>query len=88
MRTITCAFLKRSLDNVIFKECIANVTYGTNCDQKLNVHSGGGTGYSVTTSPLDLTGNIAKYCFTVTARSNDETVIVEGTLNLLNNGKI
>ena len=76
-RTIICEFLNQPLDSV--KECIANVTYGANCGQKLDVYGMDGTGYIVTTPPLDLPGNIAEFCFTVTARSNNVTVAVEGS---------
>ena len=79
-------FLSQPRDGT--KECIVNVTYGSNCGQKLDVYTGVGANTSVTTSPLDLLGNVANYCFTVTARNNDETVIVEGTLNIPNNGNI
>lgn len=74
-------FFSQPLDGT--KQCIVNVTYGSNCDQKLDVYMGDqvSTDSSVTTPPLNLLGNVADYCFTATARSHNVTVIVEGTLH-------
>ena len=58
-------------------------------DRHLGVYSGTGTGDSVTTQSLKLEPmeGINEYCFSVTASSGGRTVIVEGTLDVLNLGK-
>ena len=86
VRSITCTFLNQPLENT--KHCSANITYGANCDQSLGAYSGSSTGPSdfLSTSPIDLLNDIAEYCFIVTASSGNVTVVVEGTLNLINIG--
>ena len=65
------------------KECFVNITYGPNCGQQLYSHISETTGDSVSTPELPLIEDISEYCFIVTARSNNVTVSVEGTLNLI-----
>ena len=38
----------------------------------------------LTTPSINFVSNIAEYCFEITASSDDETVVVEGTLNVTN----
>ena len=81
LKTIICVFLNQPMD--FTKECVINVTYGPNCDQQLDSYSLEGTGDAVATPQLPLIEGTAEYCFTITARSDNVTVIVEGTLNLI-----
>ena len=85
-RSIMCTFLNQPLDRD--KLCSASIAYGDNCDQHLGVYSGTGTGDSVTTQSLKLEpmDDVNEYCFSVTASSGGRTVIVEGTLDVLNFG--
>ena len=83
-RSVICTFLNQPSRRV--KECIANITYGSDCDQFLNVYEGESTGDAVRTSSLGTVPEVAEYCFTVTAISNNVTVQVEG--NLVNIGKV
>ena len=78
--TIICTFLNQPMDTT--KECSFNVTYGPDCGQLLGLYTSMGTGDSVSSPELPLIEDISEYCFTVTARSNNVTVSVEGTLNL------
>ena len=64
------------------KECSLNITYGPECGQLLGLYTNVGTGDSVSSPELPLLEDISEYCFTITARSNNVTVSVEGTLNL------
>jgi hypothetical protein len=80
MKTIICKFLNQPMDTT--KECSLNITYGPNCGQQLGSYSSEGTGESVSSPELPLIEEVSEYCFTVTARSNNVTVSVEGTLNL------
>ena len=57
--------------------------YGPNCGQLLGSYINEGTGHSISTPELPLIEDITEYCFTVTARSNNVAVSVEGTLNLI-----
>ena len=81
MKTIICTFLNQPKDTT--KECSLNIIYGPNCDQQLGLYTNEGTGDSVSTPELPLIEGVTEYCFTVTARSNNITVNVEGTLNLI-----
>ena len=65
------------------KECSINITYGPNCGQQLGLYTSEGTGDSISSPELPLIEGVSEYCFTVTARSNNVTVSVEGTLNLI-----
>ena len=80
MTTIICTFLNQPMDTT--KECSINIAYGPNCGQQLGSYTGEGTGDSVSSPELPLIEGISEYCFTATARSNNVTVSVEGTLNL------
>ena len=79
--TIICTFLNQPVDTT--KQCSFNITYGPNCDQQLGSYTSEGTGDSVSSPELPLLEDVSEYCFTVTARSNNVTVSVEGTLNLI-----
>ena len=81
MKTIICTFLNEPKDTT--KECSFNITHGPNCDQLLGLYTNEGTGDSISTPELPLIEGVSEYCFTVTARSNNVTVSVEGTLNLI-----
>jgi hypothetical protein len=80
MKTIICTFLNEPMDTT--KECSINITYGPNCGQQLGSYISVGTGDSVSSPELPLIEDVSEYCFTVTARSSNVTVSVEGTLNL------
>jgi hypothetical protein len=80
MTTIIYTFLNQPMDTT--KECSLNITYGPSCDQLLGLYTNVGTGESISSPALPLIEEVSVYCFTVTARSNDVTVSVEGTLNL------
>ena len=79
--TIICTFLNQSEDTT--KECFINITYGPNCGQLLGFYTNEGTGDSVSSPELPLIEGVSEYCFTATARSNNVSVSVEGTLNLI-----
>lgn len=81
-RSVICTFLNQPSQRI--KECIANITYGSDCDQFLGVYEGVDTGDAVRTPSLGTVRGVAEYCFTVTAISNNVTVQVEG--NLVNIG--
>ena len=82
-RSIVCTFLNQPISEI--KKCVANITYGVNCDQLLKTYSGIDTGNDVKTEPLDTVPGVAEYCFLVTATSNNITVKVEGNLVNLGN---
>ena len=77
-RTITCTFLNQPSN--ILKQCSANITYGENCDRFLDTFSGMGTGDTVATEQLQALSGVIEYCFLVTAKTNNVTVLVEGIL--------
>ena len=81
--SVVCTFLNQPIS--VTKLCIANITCGDNCDQLLNIYSGRNTGNEVKTVPLDRVPGVAEYCFLVTAKSNNVTVMVEGNLVNLGN---
>ena len=81
--TIICTFLNQPMDTI--KQCSINITYGPNCGQQLGSYTSEGIGDSVSSPELPLLEDVSEYCFTVTARSNNVTVSVEGTLNLFSN---
>ena len=81
MRTILCSFLNQST-SINTKQCIANITYGTNCDQHLVTYSAVGVGSSMTTPPIEFISEVPFYCILVSASNGVDTVIVEGNLDL------
>jgi hypothetical protein len=83
MTTIICTFLNQPMDTTVAKECSFNITYGPNCGQQLGSYISVGTGESISSPELPLIEGVSEYCFTVTAKSNNVTVSVEGTLNLI-----
>lgn len=83
-RSVICTFLNQPSQRV--KECNANITYGSDCDQFLGVYEGEDTGDAVRTPSLGTVPGVAEYCFTVTAISNNVTVQIEG--NLVNIGEV
>ena len=79
---IICEFMSAPFNDT--EQCIANITYGTDCSQTLGIYEGGGIGHSIRTSLLNInTDEDTEYCFTVTASTQVVTVKVEGRLNLL-----
>ena len=80
-RIITCTFLNQPFD--ILKHCSANITYGDNCERFLNIFSGTSTGNTVATQQLEAVPGVVDYCFLATAKSNNVTVLVDGTLQNL-----
>ena len=84
-RSISCLFLNQSQRDSE-KQCIANVTYGANCDQHEGIYLTSGMGNSVTTPPLKFTESELQHCLFVTAISGNTTVIVEQKLSLINTG--
>ena len=84
MSTIHCTFLNQPFNSV--KLCNASITYGANCDQQLGIYSSEGTGNFVTTPTLVLEEGVNQLCFSVTAKSGNKTVIVEGTLDVVKLG--
>ena len=87
IRSIKCSFLNQPQGTV--KYCNVSVAYGDNCDQQLGKYSSVGRGDSLTTQSLMLEAadGVNEFCFCVTASSDGKTVIVEGTLDVLNFGK-
>ena len=81
-RRIVCTFINQP--SAIIKQCSANVTFGENCNQLLNVYEGDGTGDIVSTSQLETVPGVTEYCFVVTANISNITVMVQG--NLVNLG--
>ena len=65
------------------KQCIANITYGSNCDQHLGTYTGEGTGDKVKISPVGRVVGVDEYCFLVNATSNHITVFIQGNLQNL-----
>lgn len=57
---------------------MANITYGTDCDQQFRVYSNTSTGDYVTTPSLELIGEITEYCYLVVASSGNTTAAVRG----------
>ena len=73
-----------------YKQCIANVTYGMNCDKLLGSSKPAEARSSnVLTSPFDFEfiDGVSQYCLIVVATCGHESVIVEGIVNLFNFGK-
>ena len=84
-RSIVCSFTIEPIKSD--KECKANITYGNNCDMQLAVYSTSAPTTPLSTPPITFLNDVAEYCFTITASSGTNTVVVEGTLNVLNLGK-
>ncbi len=82
--TITCTFLNQPSN--VMKECSANITYGDKCKRFLNTFIGMGTGNTVTTPQLQALDGVIDYCFVVTAKTNNGTVLVEGILQNIGPG--
>ena len=84
-RSIECTFLNKPQDSV--KMCSANLTYGASCDVSLGVYSSTGPTNLLNIPIINFLSDVSNYCFTITASSGSETVIIEGTLNVINLGK-
>ena len=82
-RSIECTFLNKPQDSV--KMCSANLTYGASCDISLGNYSSTGPTNRLSTPTINFLNEISDYCFTITASSGSETVIIEGTLNVIIN---
>ena len=80
-RSITCTFINQQPNTM--KQCIANIMYGSNCDQQLGVYTGMGTGDKVRTLPIGRALGVDEYCFIVNATSRNITVLVQGNLQNL-----
>lgn len=87
MRSFSCDFLNQSI-LMGRKVCIANITYGENCDQHLGIYSDTSIGSSVTTPTIEFISGESFYCISVSASNSNRTVIVEGNLDLLNIGNV
>lgn len=84
---LRCTF--SSLPNDVLKQCSANITYAiginNNCDQQFSdLHSNESTGEFVTIPPLELISDVTKYCFVVTASTDNLTAAVRGTFFIIN----
>ena len=86
-KRIFCQFLSE-LQRESEKQCIANVTYGANCDQHEGIYPASGVGDSVTTPPLMFTDSVSEHCVFVTAISGNTIVIVEQKLSLIDTGNV
>ena len=85
LRSIECNFLDNPLAGVT--TCSANLTYGVNCDVPLGVYSSSGPTNLLRTTAITFINDISDYCFTINASTASETVIIEGTLNVINLGR-
>ena len=85
LRNIECTFLNKPLDSVA--TCSANLTYGANCDVPLGVYSSSGPTNFLRTPVINFINDVSEYCYSINASSASETVIIEGTLNVINLGK-
>ena len=81
--TFLCSFLKQ-LMLMDRKSCIANVTYGKNCDQHLGTYPATGVGSIMTTPTIEFIPEVSFYCVSISASSGNQTVIVEGNLGFVN----
>ena len=79
-RTILCNFSKTSPSDS-HKQCIVNVTYGAECDQLLGFYIASESRNLIASPPLEFTSDVSEYCISVSATSDNETVIVEERLN-------
>ena len=70
------------------KSCIANVTHGKNCEQYLGTYRVNGVGSTVTTPTIQFIPEVSSYCISISASSGNQTVIVEGNLDLVNIGTV
>ena len=70
----------------MMKQCIANISYGSSCNQQLGVYIGMGAGDKVKTLPIGRSTGVDEYCFVINATSRNATVLVQGDLQTL--GKI
>lgn len=63
------------------------ISHGANCKDSLGIYSGMGIGNSVSTDKLMLEMVVNnEFCFSVTASSDNNTVIVDGNLHVLTAG--
>ena len=85
-RRFNCTFLNLSPN--VLKQCKASIAYGNDCDQQIGLFYGNGSGDTVMTEIIGLQPieGVNEYCFSVTASSGNKTVIVEGTLDVINFG--
>lgn len=67
----------------MMKQCIANITYGSSCNQQLGVYIGMGAGDKVKTLPIGRATGVDEYCFVINATSRNATVLVQGDLQNL-----
>ena len=75
-QSIVCSFFNQP--TATLKNCSANITYGSNCDQLLGVYSTETSGNTLRTPPLVTRADTTEYCYVVTATSSNVTVMVEG----------
>lgn len=67
------------------KICSASISYGTNCNSTLESKpSIRGTGNDLFTPSINFVNDNAEYCFEITASSANETVVLKGTLYVIN----
>ena len=77
--SFNCTFI--NLPSNDLKQCTANITYGTNCDQQLSgAYTDTSTGDYVTIPQLELINGVTGYCFTVVASSGDLTAAIRGRI--------
>ena len=72
--------LTEPLNNM--KECVVNVTYGDNCNILLGVYEASDKGDRLETPPLGFIEDVDHYCYSVTTRNQNLSIIVEGVINL------
>lgn len=87
-RRFNCTFLSPPPNTL--KHCKASVKYGNDCGKQLKggLLNGSSSADTVMTEVLVLRHieGVNEYCFSVTASSDNKTVIIEGTLDVLNCG--
>lgn len=75
-----------NLPNDVLKQCTANITHGTNCDQQFSdfsVYTNRSTGEFVTTPPIELIDDVTEYCYLVVASSGNITAAVRGRMSII-----
>lgn len=70
------------------KSCTASISYGEDCDQHLGTYPANGVGSTVTTPTIEFIPEVSFYCISISASSGNQTVIVEGMLDLVNIGTV
>ena len=84
-RMVVCKFLNDPTNGPKF--CVANFTYGSNCENQLEIHENyTDFGDSVVIYLQNLTGvhdmyNESDYCFVILTNNGTTTVLIEGRLN-------